>query len=276
LDDTRRRFDFAAGHPDRSRPWPEADMNQSNDSTISNRIYFILIAVLTVVAAINIFLPQGPLLAEAQLPASKPIMVLITAPIYLLVYGGLGFIGLKLAHRLGFANLWDAAVSQRQRFLTPALIGIGLGVFFILIDTLFAAWHDLGALPHPPFPMSIVASIAAGIGEEIIFRLFFISFWVWLVSAVLLKGRWQFQIFWIIAILSALAFALAHLPSVMFLVGIESIQAIPPLLIMELVILNGVLSLFAAHYFRLYGFLAAVGIHFWADVVWHIIWGLVA
>ena len=119
-----------------------------------------------------------------------------------------------------------------------------------------------------------MASIAASIGEEIIFRLFFISFWVWPVSAILLKGRWQTQIFWIIALISALAFAFTHLPSVMFLIGVESIQAIPSLLIVELVILNAVLSIFAAHYFRLYGFLAAVGIHFWADVIWHVIWGL--
>jgi hypothetical protein len=249
-------------------------MKHHTPLTMSNRIYFMLIAVLTVAAASNIFLPQGPLVTKAQLPASKPIMALTTAAIYLLIYGGLGFVGLKLARKLGFANLLDAAVSQRQRLLTPALIGIGLGVFFILIDTLFSAWRDLGTLPHPPFPTSIVASIAASIGEEIIFRLFFISFWVWLVSAILLKGRWQTQIFWIIAVISALAFAFTHLPSVMFLIGVESIQAIPPLLIVELVILNGVLSLFAAHYFRLYGFLAAVGIHFWADVIWHVIWGL--
>ena len=28
-------------------------------------------------------------------------------------------------------------------------------------------------------------------------------------------------------------------------------------------------------YFRKYGFLAPVGIHFWADIVWHVLWGLV-
>ena len=60
----------------------------------------------------------------------------------------------------------------------------------------------------------------------------------------------------------------------MFLLGIESIQAIPLLLMVEIVILNGTLSHFAALYFGLYGFLAAVGIHFWTDVIWHVIWGL--
>jgi len=44
----------------------------------------------------------------------------------------------------------------------------------------------------------------------------------------------------------------------------------------EIFLLNGVLSLFAAHYFRQYGFLAAVGIHFWTDIIWHVIWGLIS
>jgi hypothetical protein len=25
-----------------------------------------------------------------------------------------------------------------------------------------------------------------------------------------------------------------------------------------------------------YGFLAAVGIHFWTDVIWHVIWGMIS
>jgi hypothetical protein len=41
----------------------------------------------------------------------------------------------------------------------------------------------------------------------------------------------------------------------------------------EIILLNGVISFFAACYFRKYGFLAAAGIHFWADVVWHVIFG---
>lgn len=236
-------------------------------------MYLSLVLVLTAMAVLNLFLPQGELLLDQPLPAPRWLMALATGGIYLIIYGGLGLIGLKLARKLDFAELWDPAISNRQRFLLPALLGAGLGLFFIPVDTLFSAWHGLGPLPHPPFPTSIVASIAAGIGEEIIFRLFFISFWVWLVSAVVLKGSWQGPIFWIVAVISGLAFAMAHLPSVMIVMGFDSIQAIPAPLIVELVLLNGLLSLLAAHYFRIYGFLAAVGIHFWTDVVWHVIWG---
>ena len=96
-----------------------------------------------------------------------------------------------------------------------------------------------------------------------------------LISHVILKQRWQKQIFWIIVVVSALAFALGHIPSVMIILGLKKVNEIPFALMSEMIILNGALSIFAAYYFRKFGFLAAVGIHFWADVIWHVIWGMI-
>jgi len=249
-----------------------------NKIGLSIKIYIGLIIALAILAAINVFLPQGsflPILPEQKLPAPKPMLALVNAAIMLVLYGGLGFIGLKLSQRLGFADIWDSKVSNRQRLLIPALVGIVIGVFFIFADAVFSQFHTLGPLPHPPFPTSLVASAVAGIGEEVIFRLFFISFWVWLISYVILKKRWQNQIFWVITVLSALAFALGHIPSVMLLLGLNTVNEIPFALMTEIILLNGVLSLFAAYYFRKFGFLAPVGIHFWTDVIWHVIWGVI-
>ena len=246
--------------------------------SLSIKIYIGLIITLAILAALNIFLPQGsflPTLPQQELPAPKPVLALVSAGIMLILYGGLGFVGLKLSLKLGFPDIWDSKVSIKQRLLTPALIGSGIGIFFILADTIFSRFHTLGPLLHPPFPTSLVASATAGIGEELIFRLFFLSFGIWLISYVILKKRWQKQIFWIIAVFSSLAFALAHVPSVMILFGFNSINEIPLALMSEIILLNGVVSLFAAYYFKKSGFLAAVGIHFWTDIVWHVIWGLI-
>ena len=243
----------------------------------STKIYIGLVIILAVLAAINVFLPQGsflPTLEGQELPAPKPVLALVNAGMMLILYGGLGLLGLRLSQKLGFANLWDPMVSNRQRFLIPALIGAGLGVFLVLADAILSKFHALGPLPHPPFPASLVASAAAGIGEELIFRLFLISFWVWLISYVILKKKWQNQIFWIMAVLSALAFAFGHIPSVMVFFGFKTIGEIPPALMGEIILLNGVVSIFAAYYFRKFGFLAPVGIHFWTDVVWHVLWGV--
>jgi hypothetical protein len=242
-------------------------------------LYVALVVVLASLGAANAFLPQGSFTAtvpQQQLPASKPVMALVTAGTMLIVYGGLGLVGLRLSQKLGFPALWSHAVTNRQRVLIPAYVGLGTGVFFIMADEFMKRFHSLGALPHPPFPTSLVASASAGIGEEIIFRLFLIPFWMWLISTVILKGRWHTEVFWGVAVFSALAFALAHLPSVMYAKGIQKVNQVPVALLAEIVLLNGAVSLAAAYCFTRYGFLAAVGVHFWTDVVWHVIWGFFA
>ncbi len=249
-----------------------------NDLSPSLKIYISLVVILSFLAAVNVFLPQGdflPTLSDRELPFSKAVLALVNAGTMLLLYGGLGFIGLKLSHKLGFPDLWDNKISNKQRFLYPAFIGIGIGLFFILVDTLLSQIHLLGSIPHPPFPTSLVASATAGIGEEIIFRLFFVPFWVWLISFIILRKRWQEPIFWIVTIFSALAFAFGHLPSVMYLFGFNQLNEVPLTLMSEIILLNGVLSIFAAYYFMKYGFLATIGIHFWTDIVWHVIFGLI-
>lgn len=237
-------------------------------------IYIGLVITLALLSTVNIFLPQGTYLPLQELPASKPLLALVNAVTILIFYGGLGFIGLRLSQKLGFAEIWDAEVSNKERFLIPALIGVGIGIFFIFADAVFSRFHALGPLSHPPFPTSLVASAVAGIGEEIIFRLFFISFWVWLISHVILKKKWQGQVFSVVAVFSALAFAAGHIPSVMILSELNTVNDMPSALMAEIILLNGALSLFAAYYFRKYGFLAPVGIHFWTDVVWHVVYGV--
>ena len=90
-----------------------------------------------------------------------------------------------------------------------------------------------------------------------------------------IKKKYQNLIFWIIAIFSALAFAAGHLPSVMMLVNLSTINEIPLALLYEIILINGMLSVFAAYYFRKYGFFAPVDIHFWADIIWHVVWGAI-
>ncbi len=243
--------------------------------SLSIKIYIGLIITLAILAAASVFLPFPGLLSTQELPASKAVLALVNAAIMLVLYGGLGLLGLKLSQKLGFPDIWDSNVSNRQKFLVPTLTGVGIGIFLVLADLVFSKFHTLGPLPHPPFPTSLVASAVAGIGEELIFRLFLVSFLTWLISSIILKKRWQNQVFWIVAILSALAFAFGHIPSVMALLDLKAVGEIPPVLMAEIILLNGVVSLFAAYYFRRFGFLAPVGMHFWTDVVWHVVWGII-
>lgn len=244
--------------------------------TLSVRIYIGLIITLAVLVAASVFLPafQG-LMPQQELPASKPVLALVNTGIMLILYGSLGYLGYILSRKVGFADIWDEGVTNRQRFVIPALIGLCLGIFLIVADAVFSRFHDLGPLPHPPFPLSILASASAGIGEELLFRLFFVSFWMWLIYRVILKGRGRELVFWAVAVFSALVFAFGHLPAVMVLFDFSTFGEVPTALLGEMVVLNGAVALPAAYYLRHYGFLAPVGIHFWTNVVWHVVWGVV-
>jgi len=242
----------------------------------SDKVYFGLVVLLSALAALNIFLPQGdfiPVNIEQSMPASKPILAMMNAAIMLFVYGGLGLVGIQLGKKVGFADMIDPATTVQQRVVTPAIIGGGLGLFFIVADLAFSQLHKLGPLPHPPFPTSIVVSAIAGIGEEIVFRLFFISFWFWLFYHVILKRKYRQIVFWIVTFFSAMAFSAGHLPSVMMILGVGEFVEIPVALLIEVFLLNGTLSFVTAYFLQKHGFLAAVGVHFWTDIVWHVIWG---
>lgn len=246
-----------------------------SQKTKSNITFFILLAILAVCAGLSSLLPQGDIVT--QIPQSQIptwLISLVSAGGTLLIYGILGFIGLILWRKIGFPDIWDERVTNKQRFLIPGLVGGGVGIGIILLDLLFSPVNGVGRLIHPPFPTSIVASISAGIGEEFLFRLFYISFWTWLVGKVILSGKGLNIVYWVVAVLAALLHGASHLPSAMLLFGVSDPIALPTLLLVEIFLLNGLLSIFAAFYFRKFGLFAPIGIHFWADIVWHTIWGL--
>jgi hypothetical protein len=181
------------------------------NKTKSTRTFFLLVGIYALVAAISVFLPQnsgGMTMDATQMPAPLPVIALVSGFAALIIYGGLGFLGLILSRKLELPEMWDAAISNRQRFLIPALVGFGVAIVIIIGDQIFAPINGIGHFPHPPFPTSITASIAAGIGEEIMFRLFFTSLWTWLISRIILRGRWQTLVYWIVSVVVAVAFGM--------------------------------------------------------------------
>lgn len=47
------------------------------------------------------------------------------------------------------------------------------------------------------------------------------------------------------------------------------------ILLVLIIVGNSLIGLPAAWLFRKYGFLAAVGMHFWTDIVWHVLRGAI-
>jgi len=245
--------------------------------TLSTKIFLGLLFALTALVFVSAYLPMGSFAvsqeAQPMLAAiPKHILGLANAGIVLAVYGFLGLLGLWFSKKVGLPEIWDEKVANRQRFFRPAVIGAVCGAMLIIGDIVFSRYNTIGHFIHPPFPTSLVASLSAAIGEELLFRLFFISFWFWILSFFFRKSKTL--IFWIVSFVSALAFAAGHFPAFIYLYGYKTLAEIPPVLIWEIVALNGIVALAAAWQFKKAGYLAAVGVHFWADIVWHVIWGL--
>ncbi len=247
-----------------------------NNYARSNRVLAGLIVLASLLAALASYLPQGDAvdMTGYTMPAPQYILAIVNGLTVLLIYGALGALGLFLSRKLGLPDICDPAVTNRQRFFIPALAGAAVGIAFIILDLAFAPVNGVGKLIHPPFSTSLVASLLAGINEELLFRLFFVSFWTWIITRLVLRGRGQVIVYWVVAFISALAFSASHLPALMVITGASSLAEISPIVIVEGLLLNGGLSLVAAYFFKRSGYLAAAGVHFWADIVWHVIWGL--
>jgi hypothetical protein len=247
-----------------------------------NRRQLIVFALLLATNALLAFLTYAlgltdPFLADQELPpelATTPpwLLGLANAGIILVLYGLLGLLGLWLARRVGWPGVYRPGAGWRAWLWWPMVLGLVVGIALVVGDRLFAAWGDWGGLAHPTFPMSLIASATAGIGEEILFRVFVMGLWAFLLHSILRKKKRL--VFWIANVIAALAFAAGHLPAVMYLLGAASPLELPTALLIEIALLNSLVALVAGERYARDGLVAAAGVHFWADIVWHVLWPL--
>lgn len=194
----------------------------------------------------------------------------------------LGGIGLVLANRIGlgipFVEGWvkREPVFYRFRQITAiawisavVLVLFAMFLHFVVFDPpLNALLEKMGiAMPKqadtPPL-YGFLASISAGITEEILFRLFGLSLLAWLGGLLFhdLAGRPKPVVFWAANILFALAFGAAHLPT-------EASIGLPlgPLVVISTLVLNGIGGLVFGWLFWTFGLESAMLAHFFADAI---------
>nr|WP_321358988.1 CPBP family intramembrane glutamic endopeptidase [uncultured Hyphomonas sp.] len=209
----------------------------------------------------------GDSVAAVLLP-SAAVLTLVTLPLI--------WLGLVLGPRTGLGaplliDLLDNVPGTGSRLLRRALSACLLGLVFgaAMVGLRFAL------LPYLPADMpalgfrgpvgGLLVSIAAGIGEEVWFRLGLMTLLVWAASRLLRQERLHPLMVWLIIVLTALAFGLAHLPQ------LALFEAATPFSIWGTILGNcAVGSLFGWLYWR-YGLLAAMVGHFSADVVIHVL-----
>jgi membrane protease YdiL (CAAX protease family) len=242
-------------------------------------VFFIMLVIYALSAFLvyALFADQLSAMAATPMPdmgVSNPVIGLVNAGIILVFYGLFGLLGYWLARKLGLPGIFSEDGDWRRWFFIPLGLGLSGGVVVILLDILFAPINGFGRLPHPAFPSSILASISAGIGEEILFRGFVFGVWALLLNWLLKRFNGRTTALWIANIIAALAFGAGHLGTLLVLTGASSPAELNPVLVAETVLINGVIGLVAGWRYMKDGLVAAAGVHFWTDMVFHVIYGL--
>ena len=196
------------------------------------------------------------------------------AGIVLVVYGIFGMIGFWFARKLELPGIFSTDGNWRRWFFIPMALGLTCGVFVVMLDVAFAPINGYGRIEHPSFPSSIFAAISAGIGEEILFRGFFFGLWGLILAWIFKRFNGRTLALWIANAIAALAFAASHMGTLLILTGASSPAELSPMLLAEVFILNGAIGLVAGERYMKDGLVAAAGVHFWTDVVFHVVWGL--
>ena len=207
---------------------------------------------------------------------SNAVLGLANAGIVIVVYGLLGLAGFWFARKLDLPGIFSESGNWRGWFIIPLGLGLVCGVALVIADMLFAPINGFGRMVHPGFPVSILASLSAGIGEEIVFRGFVFGLWSFILNWLFKRFNGRTAALWIANVIAALGFAASHFGTIMVLTGATSLNELSPVLMVEIFILNGIIGLIAGQRYMKDGLVAAAGVHFWTDIVFHVVWGLIA
>jgi CDP-diglyceride synthetase len=158
-------------------------------------VFVLLLATNALLASLTYALgPADQFYTGQEMPpeaATTPpwLVGLANAGIILVFYGLLGLLGLWFARRLGWPGALRPGAGWRSWFWWPMALGLVAGVVLVVGDRFFSALGESGGFPHPAFPMSLIASATAGIGEEIIFRVFVMGLWAFLLHFILPRNE---------------------------------------------------------------------------------------
>ncbi|HLO15594.1 MAG TPA: CPBP family intramembrane glutamic endopeptidase, partial [Anaerolineales bacterium] len=154
------------------------------------------------------------------------------------------------------------------------LIVLGLEIFYFqpaLVKELSSTASALNlGTSQPAAWKGFLASFYGGIAEEILVRLFVMSFFVWsgrFISKTS-EGKPTAIVMWIANVLAAVLFGLGHLPATALQVPLTT------LVVTRAVVLNGLLGIAFGWLYWKRGLEAAMISHFSADLVLHVLLAL--
>ncbi len=161
-------------------------------------------------------------------------------------------------------------ISWSSMLLSSGIIGFMLGSLLLVSDYVF---YRVGSplsfftTELPPWYKGLVGSFFGGIGEELIYRLFFMTLLVWIINlGIRNKGKtpkaWTV---WAAMIIAAILFSLAHLPIA------SSLSEVTMIVATRGILLNGIAGIGFGYLYWKKGLLFVMIAHFTADITLHVI-----
>lgn len=227
----------------------------------SLRAYLVIVLVLAGIKVLLIALESGGAFRS-------PAQAAVFGWPFLLGYAALGSGAVWLVDRLGLPGTWDPAISFRDRFTAPLLIGVALGFLAVCVDlatnwTLLAARLMGQPSIHIAPPASAIIYPGGAAVVTIIYFLVPVPPLVWLATRVLGTGA-RDRAFLVIGALAALTEPVTQ--NMHFAAPVTTVGA--------LMVSDYALNLAQVFTFRRAGFGPAVLVRVAFYLIWHVLWGL--
>jgi hypothetical protein len=209
---------------------------------------------------LDTFLPHAFASPEQAAAFSWPFIVMI---------GAAGLVGVWFARRTGFSPAWAPQVGATQQVVLPGLIGFGLAIVLIVFDLATGATRVINQargveLQFTDVPSMFLIFSAGAIYVEPIYRLLLIPLPLWLISQVLLRGRHQPIVFWVLALLASAFEPLDQVAAPAAQLGVARAGFLAA---------HGLaLNLVQATCFRRYGFVASIAVREGFYLLWHVVY----
>lgn len=189
-------------------------------------------------------------------------------------------LGLLLGDRANLGLLYDGAagggVGAWMRRSLPLATGLGVS-FGVLTALSLQALISLSLLPHDLFSevqrapwKGLLASLSAGIKEEILLRFGLMTLLAWLVAVIMRRKRAGAASIWLANVVAALLFGVAHIPAA------SSVTALTATVVVVALAFNGIAGITFGWLYWHHGILAAIASHIAADIVLQVLYPLLA
>ncbi|HEX9388712.1 MAG TPA: CPBP family intramembrane glutamic endopeptidase [Anaerolineales bacterium] len=260
--------------------------------TINWKVFWILL--IAAITATILLLPyamevQSSAVDLTKLPMPLPLVITLQIVQNAILFAIAIFGGLFFAGRVGLGMpILDSltrreSVAHKVRAILPLSIILGVLSTLVVLGLEFfyfqpAMMRELGETAsalnlqtsQPAAWKGFLASFYGGIAEEILLRLFMMSFLVWLGRFISKNsdGKPTSAVFWVANILAAVLFGLGHLPTMSLLVPLTS------LVVARTILLNGLIGVVCGWLYWKRGLESAMISHFSADLVLHVLLAL--